>query len=61
MNNIISHEGVTWRWERLIPNNSTILLFDLSPIVIDTTVSGPIQYKFIPDIGDGKIVAFFKE
>ena len=40
---IISHEDVTWRWERLIPTNSTILLFDLSPISMEKTVSGELE------------------
>lgn len=41
--NIISHESVTWRWEKLIPTNSTILLFDLSPIVMEKTISGELE------------------
>lgn len=41
--NIISHEGVTWRWERLIPTNSTILLFNLSPIAMEKTVSAELE------------------
>ena len=40
---IISHDGVTWRWERLIPTNSRLLFFDLSPITMEEHVVGELE------------------
>ena len=40
---IISHDEITWRWERLIPTNSKLLLFDASPITIEETLQGELE------------------
>ncbi len=40
---IITHEGFLWKWEALIPTNSKILLFSLSPITIETKKEGKLE------------------
>ncbi len=34
--------GVTWRWERLIPTNMTLYKFDLTPRVVEGSISGAL-------------------
>jgi len=41
--NIITHDDVIWKWERLIPTNSTIMLFNLLPIRIEKTITGELE------------------
>jgi len=41
--NIITHDDVIWKWERLIPTNSTIMLFNLLPIKIEKTITGELE------------------
>lgn len=40
---LISHDEFTWRWERLIPTNTIILTFDLSPITIEKNIDGMLE------------------
>lgn len=41
--NLITHEGFLWKWESLIPTNSKILLFSLSPIPIEKELEGKLE------------------
>ena len=41
--NIITHDDVIWKWERLIPTNSTIMLFNLLPVKIEKTITGELE------------------
>ena len=34
--------GITWRWERLIPTNMTLYLFDLTPREVQRRVAAPL-------------------
>jgi len=40
---LITHDGFLWRWEALIPTNSKILLFSLSPITIEKKMQGKLE------------------
>lgn len=40
---LITHEGFLWRWEKLIPTNSELLLFDLAPITLRKTLQGKLE------------------
>lgn len=41
--NVITHDDIIWKWERLIPTNSTIMLFNLLPIKIEKTITGELE------------------
>lgn len=40
---LISHEEFAWRWECLLPTNANILLFDLSPVIIEKNLDGVLE------------------
>ena len=40
---LISHDEFTWRWERLIPTNTIVLTFDLSPVTIEKNIDGVLE------------------
>lgn len=40
---LISHDEFVWRWERLIPTNAALLIFDLSPITIEKDFGGMLE------------------
>ncbi len=40
---LISHENFTWCWERLVPTNSKLLIFDLSQIEIEKTIQNELE------------------
>ena len=41
---LITHEEFLWRWESLIPTNSKVLLFSLSPITIEKKMEGKLEH-----------------
>ena len=40
---LISHDEFTWRWERLIPTNTVVLTFDLSPVTMEKNIDGVLE------------------